>query len=199
MSRYVKNIWVDLQGQVRYSETLDDGYKIFTPNYEEVTEMGTPVNATNMNHIEEGIEECYDYVDDEIQGAKDYSLNLLKTIYPIGSIYIGTTNACPLESLFGTWTLVATDRVLQGSSTNHAANTTIAAGLPDITGSFRVDSGEASPTGCFSRSNISGTDGGGGAPAATYSFKASRSSSIYGNSSTVQPPAYVVNIWRRTA
>ena len=28
---------------------------------------------------------------------------------------------------------------------------------------------------------------------------ASRSSSIYGQSSTVQPPAYVVNIWRRTA
>lgn len=52
---YVKNTWVDQAGQVRYTETTDDGYKIFTPNYENVTEIGTPVNAVNMNHIEDGI------------------------------------------------------------------------------------------------------------------------------------------------
>ena len=53
---YTKNAWVDQVGQVRYTETVDDGYKIFTPNYEEVTTMGTPVNATNMNNIENGID-----------------------------------------------------------------------------------------------------------------------------------------------
>lgn len=52
---YVKNTWVDQEGQVRYTETEDDGYKIFTANYDEVTELGTPVNATNMNHIEDGL------------------------------------------------------------------------------------------------------------------------------------------------
>ena len=55
---YVKNTWVDQAGQVRYTETEDDGYKIFTPNYDEVTELGTPVNAVNMNHIEDGIVGC---------------------------------------------------------------------------------------------------------------------------------------------
>jgi hypothetical protein len=30
-------------------------------------------------------------------------------------------------------------------------------------------------------------------------FDASRSNSIYGNADTVQPPAYLVNIWKRTA
>lgn len=30
-------------------------------------------------------------------------------------------------------------------------------------------------------------------------FDASRSSSIYGSSSTVQPPAYVVHIWKRVS
>ena len=30
------------------------------------------------------------------------------------------------------------------------------------------------------------------------SLDASRSSSIYGRSSTVQPPAYVINVWKRT-
>lgn len=55
---YTKNTWVDQAGQVRYTETEDDGYKIFTANYEEVTTIGTPVNATNMNHIEDGIKDC---------------------------------------------------------------------------------------------------------------------------------------------
>jgi hypothetical protein len=55
---YVKNIWVDREGQVRYHETIDDdGALIFTPDYEKVTEIGTPVNADNMNHIEDGIGE----------------------------------------------------------------------------------------------------------------------------------------------
>ena len=54
---YVKNNWVDREGTTRYFETVDsDGAKIFTPDYTQVTEMGTPVNADNMNHIEEGIE-----------------------------------------------------------------------------------------------------------------------------------------------
>ena len=55
---YIKNTWADREGQTRYHETIDDdGALIFTPDYEKVTEMGTPVNADNMNHIEEGIED----------------------------------------------------------------------------------------------------------------------------------------------
>jgi hypothetical protein len=53
---YIKNNWVDREGTTRYFETVDDdGALIFTPDYTQVTEMGTPVNADNMNHIEEGI------------------------------------------------------------------------------------------------------------------------------------------------
>ncbi len=53
---YVKNNWVDREGTTRYFETIDDdGALILTPDYTKVTEMGTPVNADNMNHIEEGI------------------------------------------------------------------------------------------------------------------------------------------------
>lgn len=55
---YIKNNWVDREGQTRYFETVDDdGALIFTPDYTQVTELGTPVNADNMNHIEEGIED----------------------------------------------------------------------------------------------------------------------------------------------
>ena len=53
---YIKNNWVDREGTTRYFESVDtDGAKIFTPDYTQVTELGTPVNADNMNHIEEGI------------------------------------------------------------------------------------------------------------------------------------------------
>lgn len=53
---YVKTTWVDQEGQVRYTETEDDGYKVFTPNFEEVTELGTPVDAVHLNNIENGID-----------------------------------------------------------------------------------------------------------------------------------------------
>lgn len=129
-------------------------------------------------------------------------INVLKAIYPVGAIFIGTTSTCPMAQFFGTWELVAADRSLQGSSTSHAANTTIAAGLPNITGTFQANvtaayaaSGAISTTGSWNCGHSwDGAGSGGG-----YSLDASRSSSIYGSSSTVQPPAYVVNVWRRTA
>ena len=53
---YTPNNWVDREGTTRYFETVDeDGALIFTPDYTQVTELGTPVNADNMNHIEDGI------------------------------------------------------------------------------------------------------------------------------------------------
>lgn len=201
---YVKNTWVDQEGQVRYRETQDGDLKIFTPNYEQVTEIGTPVNADNMNHIEDGIADSYDYTDAEVANAKDYSLNLLKTIYPVGSIYIGTTAQCPLSTLFGTWEKVSGGRVLQGSDNNHAAGTTIAAGLPNITGYIKsFENAFSDASGAFTLSGWNGQSNyhmnGTIDMIANINFNASRSNSIYGASNTVQPPAYVVNIWRRTA
>jgi hypothetical protein len=117
--------------------------------------------------------------------------SLLQTIYPVGSIYIGTTATCPIAVLFGTWELVAADRVLQGSSESHLAGTTIEAGLPDHT--HTVSSYASVYT--FS----GGTYGGLTAYTDRTTSAASESNPIYGNSTTVQPPAYVVNIWRRTA
>ena len=134
----------------------------------------------------------------------------LDLLYPVGSIYIGTQATCPLATLISgsTWELVAADRVLQGSSTNHAANTTIAAGLPNITGGAltlgRLSSSSASTTsGAITR--VATDKQGTGYYNSTNSYNsnvsinARNSSTIYGNSSTVQPPAYVVNVWRRTA
>lgn len=136
---------------------------------------------------------------------ENLTIKVLEAVYPVGSIYIGTTSTCPLASLFGTWTSVSSGRVLQGSSTGHNAGTTIEAGLPNITGctGMRNNGLAATTTGAFwiDTSSPSGSYANEGyyAGAQSVSIDASRSNSIYGNSSTVQPPAYVVNIWQRTA
>ena len=132
-----------------------------------------------------------------------FVIGVLKAMYPVGSIYIGTQNTCPMGSFFGTWTLVGAGRALwTGNGTN--GNTTIAAGLPNIKAKAAFSYGTLWSTtfsGAFKSSgNISTrAQGEGGTSPSDIELDASLSSSIYGNSTTVQPPAYVVNVWRRTA
>lgn len=131
-------------------------------------------------------------------------ISLLNVIYPIGAIYLGTQNTCPMSVVMPgtTWTLVSSGRALwTGNGSN--GNTTIAAGLPNITGSLPGISQGNTYGALYSNSNTGNLfdrdDSGGWGAQCTLHFDASRSSSVYGNSTTVQPPAYVVNAWRRTA
>ena len=134
----------------------------------------------------------------------------LAALYPVGSIYIGTQSTCPLASLISgsQWQLVAQDRALWGGNGSNA-NSTINAGLPNIWGAYNVQClmnwGDLYERGSLYRGNVDnsqrpqnagGTSGGNDL---TITVDASRSSSIYGSSSTVQPPAYRVNVWRRIA
>lgn len=141
----------------------------------------------------------------------DVTLTLLEVLYPVGSVYITTANTCPLSALISgsTWELVSSGRVLQGADNDHAAGTTIEAGLPNITsGEWNSECVWPTATGggavVLGTNNLSSPDRavptrGTATGYAYYSFDASQSNSIYGNSTTVQPPAYVVNIYRRTA
>ena len=127
-------------------------------------------------------------------------LSNLQSIYPVGSLYIGTTDTCPIANLFGTWEKVSDGRVLQGVSGSQVAGETVEAGLPNITGKFVGGNQNGNVSGAFvrdgnSNSSQQGTD----YKEAQMSFDASNSNQIYGNSDTVQPPAYLVNIWKRTA
>lgn len=126
---------------------------------------------------------------------------VLDAIYPVGSVYITTSGSetCPIASLIAgsIWEKVSSGRVLQGADENHAPGTTIAAGLPNITGNFGMN-GNSSANGAFEVTGKNGARvGGANADDSNINFSASRSSSVYGNSDTVQPPAFVVNIWRR--
>lgn len=134
--------------------------------------------------------------------------------YPVGSIYQSTDPTSPAALFGGTWEEIASDRVLMGASRSHAAGTTVKAGLPNITGSlietsnngitspFRGNKNAISSIGALAVTEVSSPYCGfAGYEGSAYdiSFDASRSNLIYGRSTTVQPAAYYVHIWRRVA
>lgn len=136
-------------------------------------------------------------------------------VHPVGSIFLSTDDVEPAGLYGGTWEKIAEEKTLMGASTAHPVNTTVVAGLPNITGGYtkrrvinvanEVYNDTQAPQKAFSvtigsdklnsiqlvTSSISNTE------AELVTFDASRSSPIYGNSLTVQPATYYINIWKR--
>ena len=113
----------------------------------------------------------------------------------------------PAALFGGSWEEIASERVLMGASSTHAAGTTVEAGLPNLKGSSSGVASTAYPnlsnSGALSISKknggLAGYEGGSYGSNCTVSFDASKSNAIYGRSSTVQPAAYYVHIWHRVA
>ena len=141
--------------------------------------------------------------------SKEEVDTLLKNLnvcpFEIGDFIHTTSSVSPAARWGGTWEQIAQDRVLMGASDSHAAGTTAKAGLPNITGSFPTTtygSNYNKTSGAFSlgsRITGNGEDSNSSFNSYYVSFAASGSNAIYGRSSTVQPAAYYVHIWRRTA
>ena len=123
--------------------------------------------------------------------------------YPVGSIFQTVSSTSPAALFGGTWQEIAQNRVLMGAGSGHAADTTVEAGLPNITGSFVADvkKGEHKVSGAFTAGSEIATTGEYNNFSDVYKFSldASKSNAIYGRSATVQPAAYYVHIWRRVA
>ena len=202
--------WADVGGGV-----ATDGKSITTNSSDEIQTVGVIDQNNTSNAIKTwtGTKAQYDGITTKDANTV-YNITddanplqaLLETIYPVGSIYIGIMNICPLAALFGTWEKVSSGRVLQGSDTSHQAGTTIEAGLPNITGGF--DTGDRrthiiNTSGAIYNttvsSNLWASQSSVGGNTQGVGFDASLSNPIYGNSNTVQSPAFVVNIWQRTA
>lgn len=128
--------------------------------------------------------------------------------------WISVDSTSPAALFGGTWEEIASDRVLMGASSAHAAGTTVKAGLPNIAGSLSETSNDGKTTPFRGNKNAISSIGAlavteanspfcgyGGYEGSAYdiSFDASLSNPIYGASSTVQPAAYFVHIWRRVA
>ena len=90
-----------------------------------------------------------------------------------------------------------------GASSSHKAGTTVNAGLPNITGSFNADvrMNNHEVSGAFTAGDWFASTGASSSDSRVYKFSldASKSNAIYGRSSTVQPAAYYVHIWKRVA
>lgn len=144
--------------------------------------------------------------------------SILSMVYPVGSVYISVNDVSPAAFLGGTWEKISQGRVLQGAANGQAAGTEVEAGLPAAyipDGMFESiglvnDNWTGQYTyGCFSVGIRNGytygsNDGGYGRDwqlgSYTYSFSnRTITGDCYGKSNTVQPPALLVNIWKRTA
>lgn len=147
-------------------------------------------------------------IGDGINVAEDGTISInvsVDTVFPVGSIYLSKNNTSPAELFGGTWVKIAENRAIMGASSAHVAGTTVEAGLPNITGTFVANAftdGSIKTTGAFYAASLSESK-----TATSYStfqtkglgFDASILNSIYGASSTVQPPALYINIWERVA
>lgn len=143
--------------------------------------------------------------------------SILSMVYPVGSVYISVNDVSPAAFLGGTWEKISQGRVLQGVANGQAAGTAVEAGLPaaympdgvfESIGLVNDNWTNQYTGGCFStalRAGFAyGTDGGYGSDwklgSYTYRFNdRTITGDCYGKSNTVQPPALLVNIWKRTA
>lgn len=122
----------------------------------------------------------------------------------------------PASFIGGTWERIE-DCTIWGASDTHPAGTTVEAGLPNITGQLAVRALKSIyGTGVFLTqengalksiavdsieyfTNLIATEDAPNAYGSSLAIDASGSNPIYGTSTTVQPPAYCLYIWRRVA
>lgn len=143
-----------------------------------------------------------------LEGSTPYE-QLLNLMWPVGSVY-ETVDASfnPNVAWGGSWQKIESGRFLQ-ATTGADVGTKMEAGLPNITGGANTRSyGESgglieNAYGAIQRGNTyyfkngwstawQSSNGG-------LVFDASKSNSIYGNSTTVQPASIKVVMWKRTA
>lgn len=129
--------------------------------------------------------------------------------YPVGAIYMSTDSTSPASIFGGSWQSIASERVLMGVSSSHGAGSTVDAGLPnissgsdaalDIQGSWGAPACRAPFAQTWQgNSELSSSTWSSTPKVISARFDASLCNSIYGRSSTVQPAAYYVYMWRRT-
>ena len=150
-----------------------------------------------FNYFERNIQDIRDIISGGGTGTVTDEM-----VCPVGSIiaYSGLLGSIPsnwhiCDGTDGTPDL--RDRFLKGASNAGDVDKYVSAGLPNITGeigSISANNGRVYCSGAFHRYEEveRNSDSGQDYPNYVYYFDASRSSSVYGNSDTVQPPSYVV-------
>ena len=125
-------------------------------------------------------------------------------IPPVGFVWLSTENVSPAIYFENTtWELISQNRVLMGAGDGHNGGDTVEAGLPNITGEMNGLYGELSDgkaaSALYGRSGVAKWTNEVWKNFKQLGFDASRSNSIYGRSTTVQPPAFYVYMYRRAS
>lgn len=148
------------------------------------------------------------------------SPSIVDILYPVGTVYMSADNSKTKADFpfmkFGTWKEVPANLCVQTGVASEAG-TQRSAGLPNITGHFAVPYAggyglfitKTDPNGMvkggenrgdgFTHLDTGAASGTGWKSFDTLMLDASLSNPIYGSSTTVQPPAYIVRAWVRTA
>lgn len=166
----------------------------------------------------ENLKKLMKYSKDTFANKSDLSsairAHILSMVYPVDSVYISVNDVSPEKFLGGTWIKISQGRVLQGAANGQAAGTEVEAGLPAAympAGAFESiglinDNWTNQHTGgCFGtglRKGFVYSSGNSGWQLGSYTYSFSDrtiTGDCYGKSNTVQPPALLVNIWKRTA
>lgn len=173
-------------------------------------------DKAKLDGIEEGATNVTDYVQSVTEsngkvtvtkgGGDSTIINLVDTFYPIGTLYMSAdkskTKADFPFMAYGTWEEVPASLCLQTGDASEAG-TQRSAGLPNITGRWSA-TGVSGVDNDYGAGYIDNTRRArkrepSGETVGLMAFDASKSNPIYGASDTVQPPAYLVRAWIRTA
>ena len=222
MSIYYKNNTGNLQ-EFASTVSYDDETNVLTINGVDHTISSSNIsyddetNVLTINGVEHEVggfnPEIADTLPEELSANKYYfvkngssggggsgggSSDIVESIYPVGSIYIGLQETCPILALIpgSTWTkiegryLLGSGQLVGGNTAeNYGAGTEVEPGLPQHTHSapawnntnriydVRIESDGRLLNNTGSTENASNP--------------------IYGRSASVRPPSLAVNIWKR--
>ena len=180
-----------------FYKQIDDAYAVISAAYVEAGGTLDGYNHTLQQIIALAVKTAV------LQAKKETILECR----PIGSYFLTETEDDPNVIFAGGWEKLTGRYVLQCSDDTHAAGTTVKAGLPNIKGkatyinSDGVDQNMYPDSGAFywGRYNAGILLGSSGTGKRDLMLDASRSNPIYGRSDTVQPPARIVNVWKRVS
>ena len=215
---YNKTTWVDQEVlKERTYELINnsDGTTTIQDIPNNIITFGTPVNAENLNNIENGIQDHETRIL-ILEGIGNPIITLSNTLEEneiwLEGAEVSRTTYAKLFEIYGTTygegdgetTFNLPDfrnKTLWG--TNDTTFGYIEAGLPNITAGFNTYGYRYySATGAITLSNrtLNNSQASGSEFGEQYiSFDSSRSSSIYGNSTTVQPPSVKARVKTRYA
>ncbi len=195
---HTNNLYVTGEAEVQTLEvqTLTVGDTATIPGYvKDVTKNGNTITVTKGD----GETNTFD--------AGMTKEQLTNFFYPVGSVYVSAdknkTKADFPFMQYGTWEEVPANLCLQTGAVSEAG-TQRSAGLPNITARWgagvwynsKWGKGAAGHDVSDPSVHAANFDE---AHAVLLTFDASKSNPIYGSSDTVQPPAYMVRAWVRTA